>query len=144
MTSKKWIIWVSRFLIFLVLFFNLQAAFEFIFHPQSYVTSFEVTGVPGSNLVSGMGILFLMWNIPYIFALYHPLKNRISLYEAILMQATGVVGESMLLYLLPAGHTSLVNTVIRFILFDASGLFFLILALAISQPLYKAFRNSNR
>ena len=140
MKTKKWMIWVSRFLIFIVLFFNLQAAFEFIFHPQSYVTSFEVSGVPGNNLVSGMGILFLMWNIPYIFAVYHPLKNRISLIEAILMQATGVVGESILFYLLPQGHESLVNTVTRFVLFDGSGLVFLILALIISRPIYKIYR----
>jgi hypothetical protein len=29
----------------------------------------------------GIGVLFLMWNVPYLVALWHPIRHRISLYE---------------------------------------------------------------
>ncbi len=45
---------------------------------------------------AGMGVLFLMWNVPYAVALWHPLRHRISLYEALAMQAIGLLGESLI------------------------------------------------
>ncbi|HPO59539.1 MAG TPA: hypothetical protein PLV53_11900, partial [Anaerolineaceae bacterium] len=54
-----------------------------------------------------MGILFVMWNIPYLVALSDPARRRISLLEALAMQTVGVIGESLLLAGLPEGHTLL-------------------------------------
>ena len=121
--------WVARGLIGLVTFFNLQCAVLFLWSPDLYAPGFEVSGVPGSALVRGMGILFIMWNIPYLAALWRPAQNRVSLIEAIVMQAVGVVGETLLVLGLPAGHPALVDTTRRFILFDGGGLILLVCAL---------------
>jgi hypothetical protein len=118
-------LWIPRILIGVVTFFNLQCALAFILSPARYAPSFEVSGVPGTSLVSALGILFLMWNIPYLFALYHPHRHRTSLTQAVLMQATGLVGETILLIDTPATHMLLRQTALRFILFDASGLLLL-------------------
>ena len=115
-------------LIGLVLFFNLQCALAFIGTPGLYAPGFELEGTAGRALVQGLGILFVMWNIPYLVAVWHPRKQRTALFEAIAMQATGLVGESLLLAGLPAGHPALQATATRFILFDASGLLLLCLA----------------
>lgn len=48
--------------------------------------------------------------------------------KAIVMQAIGLVGETILLLTFPAGHTAVRATVRRFILFDGSGLLLLFLA----------------
>lgn len=135
--KSQWLdrITIARILIGLVLFFNLQAAFLFIIDPAAYTAGFEVSGVAGEKLVQGMGILFLMWNVPYGFALIHPLRYRTSLIQAILMQAIGVVGESILLLTLPPDHSILEATALRFIVFDGAGLFGLVIAWVISRPL---------
>lgn len=124
---------IARVLIGMVLFFNIQAAFVFIINPTAYTAGFEVNGVPGEKLVQGMGILFLMWNVPYIFALIHPVRHRISLLSAIIMQAIGVAGESILLATLPAGHSMLTGTALRFIVFDGVGLMLLGIAWIITR-----------
>lgn len=112
----------ARLLIGLVIFFNLQAAILFIISPAAYSAGFEVGGVAGEKLVQGMGILFLMWNVPYIYALIDPIWHRTSLHQAIIMQAIGVVGESILWLTLPPGHPAMESTVVRFAIFDGSGL----------------------
>lgn len=112
----------ARLLIGLVIFFNLQAAILFIISPAAYSAGFEVGGVAGEKLVQGMGILFLMWNVPYIYALIDPIRHRTSLHQAIIMQAIGVVGESILWLTLPPGHPAMESTVVRFAIFDGSGL----------------------
>ena len=33
-------------------------------------------GIIGEQMVRGMGVLFLMWNIPYIFALANPIRKQ--------------------------------------------------------------------
>lgn len=119
----------ARLLIGLVIFFNLQAAVLFIISPAAYSAGFEVGGVAGEKLVQGMGILFLMWNVPYMYALIDPLRHRTSLHQAIIMQAIGVVGETTLWLTLPSGHPAMESTVIRFAIFDGSGLIALWLAL---------------
>lgn len=108
-----------------VTFFNLQCAVAFLLSPQRYAPGFEVSGVPGSAFISALGILFCMWNIPYIFALLHPLRNRVSLIESILMQTTGLVGETLLLLNIPFSHPILRQSTLRFIIFDAGGLILL-------------------
>ena len=43
------------------------------------------------------------------------------------MQAIGLIGETVLLVLLPTGHATLNSTVQRFILFDGIGLLLLLM-----------------
>ncbi|MGB6422535.1 MAG: hypothetical protein WBF05_11915, partial [Anaerolineales bacterium] len=80
-----------------------------------------------------IGLLFLMWNVPYFAAVLDPMKNRVSLYEATIMQAIGLVGETLLLLSLPVGHQALHNTIRRFILFDAVGLVLLLLTVWVTR-----------
>jgi hypothetical protein len=75
-----------------------------------------------------MGILFLMWNVPYALAAWHPRRHRTSLLEALIMQAIGLLGETALLLLLPPGHEPLRATAMRFIFFDGFGLLLLLVA----------------
>ncbi len=122
--------WIARGLIGIVLFFNLQCAILFLVNPQAYAPGFELSGSTGAAMMRGFGILFLMWNVPYAFALWQPQRHALSLIEATLMQAIGLTGEVILLFLLPPAHPLIQSSVNRFILFDAGGLAALLIALA--------------
>lgn len=126
---------IARILIGIVLFFNLHCAVLFIFQVERFTSSFEVAGVPGNSLLRGMGILFLMWNIPYGFALWNPIQNRTSHIEAVIMQTLGLLGESILLITLPPGHELLTATASRFIVFDGAGLIALLAALILCSSI---------
>jgi hypothetical protein len=128
---KHSLLWSCRGLIAIVLFFNLQCAIAFLWKPEWYEFGFRVDGISGQALVRGFGILFLMWNIPYVFALIQPHKNMLSLIEAIIMQFIGLVGESLLVASLPLDENILRNTTLRFIYFDGAGLGLLLTALII-------------
>ncbi len=125
-------LWLARLLIAVVFFFNVQCAVAFITAPQAYAPGFELSGAPGAGMVQGMGILFLMWNVPYAVALWHPLRHKTALLEALAMQTIGVLGESLLLLNLEPGHALLRQSVGRFIIFDAIGLSLLILAVVLT------------
>ena len=137
-------LWISRLLIAYVLFVNLQSAVLFLLQPQVYAPSFELSGVAGEGMLRGMGLLFLMWNVPYAVALSHPVRRRISLYEAIIMQAIGLFGETFILFGLPPGHLTLVDSLGRFILFDGIGLAALVVALFLTLNLNFAAVQSPR
>lgn len=128
-------LWLARLFIAVVFFFNVQCAVLFLFQPSSYAPSFEMSGTVGEGMLRGMGVLFLMWNVPYAFALYHPLRQRTSLLQAVIMQAIGVLGESLILAGLPAGYPQLSASIVRFILFDAGGLLLLLAALLLARPI---------
>jgi hypothetical protein len=119
-------IWIARLLIAIVLFWNLQAAVQFITNPATFAPSFQLEGVPGRAAVSGYGILFLMWQVPYVFALLHPVRFRISLWQALIMQAIGVTGETILLFTIPGEYQLLRGSIIRFTIFDGAGILFLL------------------
>ncbi|MEW5867998.1 MAG: hypothetical protein AB1894_01890 [Chloroflexota bacterium] len=121
-------IWLSRILIGIVLLWNVQCALAFIWSPDAFAPSFELSGAPGAGMVRGMGVLFLMWNVPYAVALFDPVRRRLSLYEAIAMQTIGLLGESLILWGLPGEHLVVRQSVLRFIAFDGSGLVLLLLA----------------
>ncbi len=121
-------LWLARLFIAVVFFFNVQCAVAFLAAPQAYAPGFELAGPAGEGMVRGLGVLFLMWNVPYAVALWHPLRFRISLVEAVAMQIIGVTGETLLLAALPAGHNVLRASVTRFIAFDASGMALLLIA----------------
>lgn len=128
-------IWIARCLITLVVIDNLQAAILFLLKPSWFSPSFELTGAAGDAVIQGIGLLFAMWTVPYGFAMVEPVKNRISLIEALLMQTIGLVGESVLLYLLPAGHEVLTGAVGRFIVFDGAGLALLLAAFFLTRKI---------
>lgn len=130
---SKTVLSISRLLIAIVLLSNLLAAFAFLFKPGEYTAAYELYGTPGELAVAGVGLLFLMWQVPYGFALSHPVRHRVSLIEACLMQALGLIGESFFVFKLPAGHALLKTSLTRFIVFDLAGLIFLILALWLSR-----------
>jgi hypothetical protein len=129
--NNPWKVWVARLLIAFPLFWNLQAAFQFMLKPELFVFSFQLEGVPGRAAIVGYGILFLMWQVPYIFALLHPVRFKNSLWQALIMQTIGVVGESILLSTIPLEYALLRGSILRFIIFDAAGVPLLIAALAI-------------
>ena len=124
MTAKSRL-WLARILIAIVTGWNLQAALVFILWPERFAPGFELTGVPGAAAVRGTGILFVMWNMPYLVALWHPRKYRLVLGIAILMQLVGLVGESFILFTLPDGYALLGQSITRFVIFDGVGLFLL-------------------
>ena len=126
--------WLGRACIGLVLFFNVQCALAFLIQPEAFAPGFELSGAVGAGMVRGLGILFLMWNVPYTVALAGPLRWRVSLYEAAAMQAIGFAGETLLLATFPPGHAAIHETVSRFILFDGSGLVLLLLAIGLTHP----------
>ena len=108
-----------------------------MFTPQGYAGGFELAGAPGDAMIQGMGLLFLMWNVPYIFALIQPLKRLISLIEALIMQGIGAVGETLLLLALKGEHPQLHASVQRFIIFDGAGVLLLLSALLLVLSLRK-------
>lgn len=125
--------WLARICIALVLAWNVQCAVAFLVAPATYAATFELTGAAGEAAVRGMGVLFLMWNVPYAVALWHPARHRVSLYEAVAMQGIGVVGETLILLSLPTALTIARASIGRFILFDAAGLALLIAATIIGR-----------
>jgi hypothetical protein len=78
-------------------------------------------------------VLFVMWNVPYLVALWHPRRNRVSLWEALVMQLIGLIGESAILLFLPAGYAVLRASILRFIAFDAAGVVMLGAALLLTR-----------
>ena len=124
--------WLGRILIGIIFFINVQCALLFILWPQNYASGFELSGVVGSAYVRGTGVLFLMWNVPYAVAMFDPVRYRVSLYEAIVMQSIGLIGETIILLTLGQTHTILAGSLSRFILFDGVGLVLLALAAIIT------------
>jgi hypothetical protein len=121
-------VWAGRLLIGLVLASNLLCAILFIWKPASYAGGFELEGAIGAAMIRGFGVLFLMWNVPYLLAAIDPVKRRLSLHEAIAMQAIGVVGETFILASLPIAHAVARQSLMRFVVFDVLGLILLLLA----------------
>lgn len=124
---------LARALIGLVILWNLQAAFTFLLWPESYLAAYELQGVAGAAALRGIGVLFLMWNIPYLVALWHPVRFRVSLYEALAMQTIGLLGEGIIYLSLPASYMVLQSSIFRFILFDGLGLLLLVTAAWITR-----------
>ena len=112
----------GRLLIGLVTVWNLQAAFAFIFFPGKFVHAYELSGVPGETAIRGFGILFLMWTVPYLFAVKDPIRYKLALTIALLMQCIGIIGESYILKSLTMDHVLLRDSIWRFILFDAASM----------------------
>ncbi len=136
MTNIK--LWISRILIGLVLLDNLQAAILFLNKPGTFAAAFDLAGSAAIIAIRSIGILFLMWCVPYFFATLNPVRYRVSLIEACIMQSIGLVGESILYLRLPAGLENTPSSLERFILFDAVGLIMLLVALIFSNQIRSA------
>ena len=119
----------ASLLIGIVFTINIQAGFDFYINPEKYTAAYELSGIPGDISVAGVGLLFIMWNVPYAFALWNPVKNTISLIQSTIMQLLGVIGETALLYRFsPQDFPYLASSIKRFIYFDGTGLILLLLA----------------
>jgi hypothetical protein len=127
-------LWLARLLIAVVVAWNLQCALAFLLHPEIYAPGFELAGIPGQAAVRGCAVLFIMWNVPYLVALWQPRRNRLSLWQALAMQTIGVIGESLILVSIPVGYSILHASILRFITFDAAGVVLLIGAVLLLIP----------
>jgi hypothetical protein len=123
----------ARLLIALVFLINIQCAVVFLTMPSWFAPSYELNGEVGDAVIRAFGILFLMWNVPYLFAAWNPQRHRVSLWQAILMQTIGLIGETGILLSLSSDHPILRESIFRFIVFDGAGLVALIVALIISS-----------
>jgi hypothetical protein len=128
---------VGRLLIGAVILWNVQCAVAFLSAPATYAPGFELSGAACEEMVRALGLLFLMWNVPYAVALLHPVRHRTSLYEALAMQAIGLVGESLILWSLGGMHLIAANSLLRFIVFDGAGLAALLAAVWITRGLHR-------
>lgn len=126
-------VWFARFSVALVFLFNLQCAIAFWLRPRAYAPAYELSGDVAVAVMRGFSVLFLMWNVPYVVALLHPWKYRLVLWLAVVMQAVGVVGETLILLDLPAGHDVLCAAIRQFITFDGFGLILLLFAVWITK-----------
>ncbi len=144
-TSQAWYrsINMARLLVALVLLSNLYAALAFFFYPQPFIAAYELIGAPGEAAVAGMGLLFLMWQVPYVVALLNPLKHQLSLVEALIMQGLGVIGETFILLRIPLQHATLRASITRFLVFDAAGLALLALAWLLVRRLRSEIERKN-
>jgi hypothetical protein len=123
---------LAQLLIFIVLAINLQCALVFLLAPSWFAPGYELNGEVGDAVIRAFGILFWMWNVPYLFAAWNPQRYRLSLWQAILMQTIGLIGETGILLSLSSDHPILRESIFRFIVFDGAGLVALIVALFIS------------
>jgi len=124
---------LARGLIGIVILWNLQAALVFLLWPGQYTAAFQLEGAVGIAMLRGLGVLFVMWNVPYAVALWHPVRHRLSLYEALAMQAIGLVGEGAIYFSLTRAHDLLRASISRFIIFDLVGLILLLVALFLTR-----------
>jgi hypothetical protein len=129
--------WIARLLIGIVTAWNLQAAFLFIFTPSGFVRAYELSGTAGEAAIRGFGVLFLMWNVPYLFAVKDPIRYQLALTFALLTQFIGLIGETYIYFTLPADHAMLGGSILRFIIFDGAGLALLAIAWSISRARIK-------
>jgi len=126
--------WLARGVILAVLLWNLSAALPFIAYPEAYAGAFELSGTVGAVLTRSIGVLFLMWVIPYLPAVLDPVRYRVCLAVILVQQGIGLTAESWMALTLPAGHASLRATGLRFIAFDAAGLVLLTAAWWLTRP----------
>jgi hypothetical protein len=126
-------LWLARFLIAAVIAWNLQAALVFWLSPETFAPGFELSSVPGTAVMRGIAVLFLMWNVPYVVACWHPQKHNLALKEALAMQSIGLLGESWIYLSLSAEHALLQGSILRFISFDGAGLALLVIAFVLAR-----------
>ena len=128
-------IWLARLFVFAVFSVNVYCAFSFILFPELYLGPYELSGVAGTAALQGIGVTFLMWNITYPVVFVNPTRHRTVYVIVLVQQIVGLVGESIILAMMPGGHQVLAGSILRFIVFDASGLVLLIVGFIITRKL---------
>lgn len=128
--STGFSLWVSRILILIVFTLNLSCSIQFLLQPATYAPSFNLIGETGIIVIESIGILFLMWNVPYAIAIIHPARYFVALLSAVIMQGIGVLGESWIFINIQSLPTAKLS-IQRFIVFDAAGFILLLAALSI-------------
>lgn len=126
-------IFIARILIGLVAAWNLQAAFVFFIWPSYAAAGYELSGAAGEAAVRGVAVLFTMWTVPHLAALWDPTRFRLALALAVIMQFIGLLGETYILTTLTLEHATLRESILRFIAFDGTGLILLVLAFFIAR-----------
>ncbi len=124
--------WVIRLPVLIVFLSNLSAALPFLLVPDRFTASFELDGEVGAVMVRSIGLLFLMWIIPYVPILLSPERSPSCLWVILVQQLLGLGGESWM-WLRTEGHAVLRATGARFIFFDSVGLALLVVALWLSR-----------
>ena len=131
-------VWITRILVLAVFCVNMYCIVHFIFLPERFISAYELTGVPGIAAIQGIGVAFLMWNVTYPLVIVRPDKYRILYIIVIIQQVVGLIGETFILLTLPEGHGILAVNIMRFIIFDASGLVLLVAGFFLSRTTEKA------
>lgn len=129
----SWRVWTARLAFVAVFVLNIVCALQFVIDPGAYAPGFQLTGIPGSVAVRGMGVAFLMWNATYPFFIVHPERSRILGVIILIQQAIGCIGETCILLGLPAGYETLASSIERFIAFDVGGLAVMAVAFLLLQ-----------
>ena len=119
MKAATWFVRIAFAAVFVV---NVQCALSFALAPADFAGAYELEGVAGEAAVQGIGIAFLMWNATYPAFIAAPQRFCVLGWVILAQQAIGLVGESLLLANLPAGHGVLAASIMRFVVFDGAGL----------------------
>ena len=131
-------VWVTRVLVALVFFINVQCALQFIIWPDAYTGAYQLEGASAEAIVRSFGICFLMWNATYPPVIARPEKHRALFGVMIAQQVIGLVGESALYTTLGPALPILASSVMRFIIFDGAGLVLLVVAFALTHAKQQA------
>lgn len=107
---------------------NVVCALQFIVDPAAFVGAYQLEGAGAEAAVRGMGIVFLMWNATYPLFIVRPVKQKALGIIILIQQAIGCVGESFVLFALPADADVLAASIMRFTMCDAIGLVLMTLA----------------
>ncbi|MCL1880441.1 MAG: hypothetical protein FWF71_07540 [Actinomycetia bacterium] len=115
-------VWLARVFVLAVFVGNVSCALAFIITPATLIAGYELSGLPGSVAIRGIGIAFLMWNATYPLVIINPVKFRVLYIIVLVQQIIGLLGEGSILATLPAGHSVLADGIARFVAFDLAGL----------------------
>ena len=114
--------WAVRIVFAAVFAVNMECAVSFMANPGAYAGGYELAGVAGEAAVRGLGVAFAMWNVTYPAFIVAPQRWPVLGWVILAQQLAGLVGESLILAGLPAGHEVLAAGIMLFIKFDAAGL----------------------
>ena len=120
--------WIARTLISIVFSINVLCAVQFLVQPSAYSIQFDLDGELGTVIIRSIGILFLMWNVPYAIAILNPAKYITLVISAVIMQFIGFVGETYLFVIIQYLENTRLS-IFRFMVFDFAGLLLLSIAL---------------
>lgn len=123
-------VWACRICFTLVFLLNIQCALSYLLFPADYTSGFQLSGIEGVVAVQGIGVAFLMWNATYPAFIVNPSRFKPLGFIILAQQLIGLVGESTIFFSLPATAPTIAASILRFILFDASGLILMAVSFA--------------